>query len=113
MNTNIHLTVLAVALLSAFRSRSPLTAAYRSTAAQKNRLRVDAKDKLSLTSKQQTTAWQDIRKQATKRESACALRSKSVSGSERIDDLSRSDDRSSKVPVLRRYQYALLQNNRF
>ena len=67
MNTNIHLTVLAVALLSGI---SVAVAADSSiskhSSTEKSAATSMLKDKLSLTSKQQTTAWQDISKQATK-----------------------------------------------
>jgi len=72
-----------------------------------------AKDSLSLSASQQQTAWKDISAQATK-ESAPASFTAKV-GTAVPSDLATHPvpvSTASKVPELRPYQYALLNNNK-
>jgi hypothetical protein len=72
-----------------------------------------AKDSLSLSASQQQTAWKDISAQATK-ESAPASFTAKV-GAAVPSDLATHPvpvSTASKVPELRPYQYALLNNNK-
>ena len=72
-----------------------------------------AKDSLSLSASQQQTAWKDISAQATK-ESAPASFTAKV-GAAVPSDLATHPvpvSTASKVPELRSYQYALLNNNK-
>lgn len=114
MKTRILLTVVAVALLS---GASVAMAANSSTAWKESSAKSAStsilKDKLSLTGKQQATAWQDITKQATKEEAPAGFTAKigSVVPST-LMTYPVPMTTSSKVPVLRRYQYALLENNK-
>ena len=107
-----YLTLLAIALLPAV---SGATAAERATAPSKSPTNsaMSASDTLSLTSKQQATVWQDIAKQARKEKAPSDFSAK-------VGTLAPSTlltypvpiTTSSKIPALRRYQYALLENNK-
>ena len=113
MKAGMHLTVVAIALLSGL---SVAVAASSSTSKEGMAKSAPApmlKDKLSLTSKQQTIAWQDISKQA-KMEKVPARFAAKIGAVVPSTLLTRPVPTtvSSKVPVLRRYQYALLQNKR-
>ena len=112
MKTSTRLTVLAVALLSGV----SVAAAAGSTMSKENTAKSAStsmlKDKLSLTGKQQTTAWQDISKQATKEKAPARFTAKiGAVVPTGLMTYPVPMSVSSKVPVLRRYQYALLQNN--
>jgi hypothetical protein len=113
MKTGMRLTVVAVALLSGL---SVAVAASSSTSKEGMAKSAPAsmlKDKLSLTSKQQATAWQDISKQATKEKAPAHFTAKiGTVVPSKLLTLPVPTTVSSKVPALRQYQYALLQNNR-
>ena len=101
MKTSIRLNVIAVALLSSI-----------SVAAAMSTNSVSPQDRLSLTSKQQKTAWMDISKQAIKENPPAKFAAKIgavVPGTLMTYPVPITT--SSKIPVLRRYQYALLENN--
>ena len=69
------------------------------------------KDKLSLTKEQEKTAWQDISKQARKESVPAHFAAKvgaAVPGGVMTYPVPMTT--SSNMPVLRRYQYALLEN---
>ena len=114
MKTRILLTVVAVALLS---GASVAMAANSGTAWKESSAKSAStsilKDKLSLTGKQQATAWQDVTKQATKEEAPAGFTAKigSVVPST-LMTYPVPMTTSSKLPVLRRYQYAWLENNK-
>ena len=113
MKPGMHLTVVAVALLSGL---SIAVAALSSTSKEGMAKSAPAPmltDKLSLTSKQQATAWQDISKQAGKEKVPAGFTAKiGAVVPSKLLTLPVPTTVSSKVPALRRYQYALLQNNR-
>ena len=114
MKNSIRLTVIAVALLSGL---SVAVAAGGSSMSKQSTEKSAStsllKDKLSLTSEQQTTAWQDISKQATKEKAPARFAAKiGAVVPSALMTYPVPMTTSSKVPVLRRYQYALLENNR-
>jgi hypothetical protein len=114
MKNSMRLTVIAVALLSGL--SVAVAAGGNSMSKQSTEKSASTsllKDKLSLTSEQQTTAWQDISKQATKEKAPArfAVKIGAVVPSA-LMTYPVPMTTSSKVPVLRRYQYALLENNR-
>ena len=113
MKNRIRLAVAAVALLSgvsvAVAAGSSMSKENTAKSASTSML----KDKLSLTSKQQTTAWQDISKQATKEKAPARFEAKiGAAVPSAVMTYPVPTTVSSRVPVLRGYQYALLQNNR-
>jgi hypothetical protein len=114
MKNSIRLTVIAVALLSGL---SVAVAAGGSSMSKQSTEKSAStsllKDKLSLTSEQQTTAWQDISKQATKEKAPARFAAKiGAVVPSALMTYPVPMTTSSKVPVLRRYQYALLENSR-
>ena len=114
MKSRIPLTVVAIALLT---GASVALAADSNTTWKEGTAKSAStsmlKDELSLTNKQQATAWQDITKQATKEKAPASFTAK-------VGDVVPSAlmtypvpmTTSNKIPILRRYQYALLENNK-
>jgi hypothetical protein len=114
MKTSTRLAVVAVALLSGL---SVAVAAGNSSISKESMAKSSSasmlKDKLSLTSKQQATAWQDIHKQATKEKAPARFVAKiGAVVPSALTTYPVPTTTSSKVPALRPYQYALLGNNR-
>jgi hypothetical protein len=71
------------------------------------------KDKLSLTSTQEKTAWQDITKRARKEKAPAGFSTKvGAVVPQALMTYPVPMTTSSKVPALRRYQYALLKNDK-
>jgi hypothetical protein len=114
MKNGISMTVVAVALVA---GASVAVAADSSSMSKEASMKSTStsmlNDKISLTSKQQRTAWQDISKQATKEKAPNSFTAKigAVIPST-LTTRPVPTTVSEKVPVLRRYQYALLENNR-
>ncbi len=114
MKNGIRMTVVAVALLSgASLAVAAGTSNMSKDASMKSTSASTLNDKISLTRRQQTTAWQDISKQATKEKAPARFTAKigKVIPST-LTTRPVPTTVSEKVPVLRRYQYALLENNR-
>ena len=113
MKTRLQLTVIGVALLSGL--SIAMAAGNRATSENGSAKSTSSmlQDKLSLTSKEQKTAWQDITKQATKEKAPAGFTAKVgavVPTSLMTYPVPMTT--SSKVPELRRFQYALLANNK-
>jgi hypothetical protein len=112
MKTGAHFTALLIALLFA---PSAAMAANSNDALKKSATRSSAEsisDTLSLTSAQQAAAWQDITKQARKENTPANF--KATVGGIVPDALMTYPvplTTSAKIPDLRRYQYAFLDNN--
>lgn len=111
MKTRICLTIAAIALLSIFSVASASSGSKE--VATKSSSTYVRMDKLSLTNSQEKTAWQDIAKHARK-EKAPAKFSAKIGAvlPETLMTYPVPITTSSKVPALRRYQYALLENNK-
>jgi Protein of unknown function (DUF1236) len=113
MKNRIRLAVAAVALLSGVSVAIAAGSSMSKESTAKSASTSMLKDKLSLTSKQQTTAWQDISKQATKEKAPARFAAKiGAAVPSTVMTYPVPTTVSSRVPVLRGYQYALLQNNR-
>jgi hypothetical protein len=112
MNTRTYLTVAAIASLAglsvAAASNRPKEITAKSSSISM------PKDKLSLTSTQEKTAWQDIAKKQARKEKAPASFSTKVGAvvPRALMTYPVPITTSSKVPALRRYQYALLENDK-
>jgi hypothetical protein len=105
MKATKHLIVATIALLSSF----SIAAAAGDIASNKNA----AKDELSLTKEQEDTAWQDITRQARKERAPTQFVAKvGAVVPSALMTYPVPMTTSSKVSVLLRYQYALLDNNR-
>jgi hypothetical protein len=111
MKIRTCLTVAAIAFLA---SLSVATANSRSKEITAKSSSVSLpKDKLSLTSTQEKTAWQDIAKQARKEKTPAGFSTKvGAVVPQALMTYPIPMTTSSKVPALRRYQYALLENNK-
>ena len=111
MKIRTCLTVAAVAFLA---SLSVATASSRSKEITAKTSSISLpKDKLSLTSTQEKTAWQDIAKQARKEKAPANFPTKvGAVVPQALMTYPVPITTSSRVPALRRYQYALLENNK-
>ena len=111
MKTRTFLIVVVISLLPSLSVATASSGSKSVTAKSPSALMPE--DKLSLTSSQETTAWHDIAKQARK-EKAPANFSTTVGtvvpGALMTYPVPITT--ASKVPTLRRYQYALLENNK-
>jgi len=113
MKNRIRLAVAAVALLSGVSVAVAAGSSMSKESTAKSASTSVLNDKLSLTSKQQTTAWQDISKQATKEKAPARFTAKiGAVVPSAVMTYPVPTTVSSRVPVLRGYQYALLQNDR-
>jgi len=123
MNNRTRLTVAAIALLSgisvaaaADMPKSHSTTTGSATAQDKMAKpssMSQAQDKLSLTSTQRKTAWQDISKLATREKAPAGFAAKvgeAVPGSLTTHPVPVST--ANKVPALRPYQYAMLSSHK-
>jgi hypothetical protein len=115
MKNATRLTVAAIALLSGISvaGAAGMSKSKPSTTGSASPMSQPVKDKLTLSSNQRKTAWQDISSQAT-RETAPASFSAKV-GAAVPGDLTTHPvpvSTASKVPALRPYQYALLNSNK-
>jgi hypothetical protein len=111
MKTRTCLTVAVIALLSSL-SVATASSGSKSVTAKSSSTPMPA-DKLSLTSSQETTAWHDIAKQARKEKAPAnfsATVGTVVPGALMTYPVPITT--ASEVPTLRRYQYALLENNK-
>ncbi len=113
MRNSTRIAVIAVAFLSGV----SIAAAAGSTMLKENTAKSTStsilKDRLTLSSKQEKIVWQDISKQATKEKAPAHFAAKTgvvVPGALLTHPVPMTV--SNKVPELRRYQYALLANNR-
>lgn len=114
MNESVRLALVAVTFFSGL---SVAVAAGNSSTSKESMAKSPSvsmlKDKLSLTSKQQAAAWQDISKQATKEKAPARFAAKiGAVVPSALMTLPVPTTTSSKVPALRPYQYALLDSNK-
>lgn len=113
MKNNMCLAVIAVTLLSGVSVAVAANNAMSKENATKSASNLTLRDSLTLSSQQQKIAWQDISQEATKEKAPAHFAAKIgaivPSG---VMTYPVPMTVSSKVPELRRYQYALLANDR-
>jgi hypothetical protein len=110
MKVSTRLMVVTIAILSGLSIAAAATNKMSKESGAKP-VSMTPKDKLSLTKEQEKTAWQDISKQARKESVPAHFVAKvgvAVPGGLMTYPVPMTT--SSNMPVLRRYQYALLEN---
>jgi len=115
MKIGKNLTVVSIAFLSGLSIATVARAAggMSSESTAKSPSMSALSDRLSLTNGQQKTVWQDINKQATKEKSPAGFEPKvGAVLPDRLITHPIPMTTSSKIPELRRYQYALLGGNK-
>jgi hypothetical protein len=113
MKTRTYLTVAAIAFLTSLSVAAANSSRSKEITAKSSSSVSMPKDKLSLTSTQEKTAWQDIAKQARKEKAPAGFSTKvGAVVPQALMTYPVPITTSSKVPALRRYQYALLENNK-
>jgi hypothetical protein len=111
MKIRSFLTVAAVAFLASL-SVAAASSRSKEITAKSSSISMP-KDKLSLTSTQEKTAWQDITKRARKEKAPAGFSTKvGAVVPQALITYPVPMTTSSKVPALRRYQYVLLENGK-
>ena len=115
MKNATRLTLTAIALVSgvSVAAAAGMSKSHSTTTGSASAMSQPAKDTLSLSSKQQKTAWKDISGQAVKVTAPTGFTAKV--GAALPSDLATQPvpvSTASKVPALRPYQYALLNSNK-
>jgi hypothetical protein len=112
MKTRTFLSVVTIALLSGL-SVANASSGSKDIKAKPASSSMLQKDQLSLTSSQEKTVWRDIAKHARKEKTPANFSIKvGTSVPSTLMTYPVPMKTSNKVPSLRRYQYALLENNK-
>jgi len=112
MKSSTRLTMVAVAIVSGF-SITVVTASNGATKQNAPASTSTLDNRVSLTRKQETATWQNIIKRAAKEKAPARFAAKvGVVVPSTLMTYPVPMTTSNKVPALRRYRYALLENNR-